>query len=110
MNDIIECEAALLSLRAERKELSEQIEATKAQRAALRRSDKAAAHDLLVKINRLTGQAKALTPQIVHFQNQFERKERHGIWETSVTALWGADGLAACRAQMRQEKMKREQS
>lgn len=107
MTDLIEREALLESLLAEKAELQAEIETAKAARSALPRSDKQGAHELLAKINSMEAMVKRLNPQIVHARFEYERKERHTLWETAVTTLWGAEGLAACRAQMRQEKIKR---
>jgi hypothetical protein len=53
---------------------------------------------------------KALKVPIMEAREAVNRLERHGLWVTAVLTLWGPDGLAACRAQMRQEKMNREAS
>ena len=108
MTDLVESEVLLVSLLAEKSELKAEIERATAARAALPRNDKQGAHELLAKINSMTAAVKRLNPQITHARFEYERKERHTLWEVAVTALWGADGLAACRAQMRQEKIKRE--
>jgi hypothetical protein len=106
--DVIEAETAALSLRAAYRDKNIELDRMTARRAALPRTDKKGAAELLAKINITTGEKKALRNQAIHAEGVYDRKELHGLWESAVLNLWGADGLAACRAQMRQLKLNRE--
>lgn len=107
--DVIEAEVTVISLRAQRDDIRKQLAAATQERACLPRSDKRGAHALMQKIQSLSAQITRLRPEILHYEQIFHRKEQHGLWETAVLKLWGADGLAACRAQIRQEKINRKE-
>jgi hypothetical protein len=108
METIEEKEARLFALLAERDAAKVAIEALMTARNALPRSDKQGARKLMLEIEALRKKSLALKVPIIQAREAVDRVERHGLWETAVLTLWGADGLAACRAQMRQEKMNRE--
>jgi hypothetical protein len=104
---IEEKEARLFALIAERDEARARMEALTQERDSLPRNDKQGAHKLLIEIEALRKKAAAYKVPIIQAREAVDRVERHGLWETAVLTLWGAEGLAACRAQMRQEKMNR---
>jgi hypothetical protein len=106
--NIIEAEVIAVSIRSERDEKLALIKRLIEERNCLPRNEKKRASELLVQINALQRAINKLKVQSINADYVFRKKEVHGIWETAVLSLWGQDGLTACRAQMRQERMKRE--
>jgi hypothetical protein len=106
--NIIEAEVIAVSIRAERDEKAALMGRLMEERNCLPRNEKKRASELLVQINALQHAINKLRVQLIHADSVYQKKEVHGIWETAVLTIWGQDGLTACRAQMRQERIKRE--
>jgi DNA repair exonuclease SbcCD ATPase subunit len=108
MKPIEEKEALLCSLQFEREQLLAKVTELTTCRQALPRSAKKEATELQREIESLQAKVKGLRMPIAMALADVERTERHGLWERAVTTLWGTDGLAAARAQMRSMKMAQE--
>jgi len=106
--DIIEAEALMHGITAEREALKQEIAELTERRNALPRSDKKGAKEMGLRVMELTKRIKGLNLQHREARHRYEAKERHGLWETAVLTLWGQDGLTAARRQMTSERMQRE--
>lgn len=76
-------------------------------RAALPRSDKQGAHELMVEINRIDAALKRVRLVAAHYRGEAERKESHYLWVDAVKAVAGQDTYAACVEWIKAEKKRR---
>lgn len=106
--DLIETEALVCHLKAQRDELTAQRDAAIAKIAELPRKDKAGAQALTCEIVGLNKQLKILRIEIIKAEEVLHRRNQHSLWEHAVIKLYGHDGLRVCRTEMQQERKNRE--
>lgn len=107
MKNIEESQEVVKDLTAKKQELINSRNAAQTARNALPRSDKVGSHVLFEELGRIDAELRVVRVALIKAEEVLIRRNQHSLWEHAVLTLYGADGLAACRAQMRQEKINR---